>query len=257
MSTTALSQEYRSSAAPPPMIERFLRDRQGLWQQISQEYDLGRLIWQMFLYAAAGLACYGAVMGSASGNPLQVLASALKLPLLFLLTLMVCMPTFYLYNLLFGGHVSARQTLALMLSAITITSIFTLAFAPITLFFLVTVTSFNLFILINMLVLSMSSSVGLLFLIYAVRRFNELAPTDGATLEARESDLHGAAPPPRINPAMVYVWFVIALLIGAQLIWTLQPFFGSTGGGFELFLRPENSNFFRGLRSTLTQLLAG
>lgn len=74
------------------MIERFLRDREGVWRQIRLEYGLNALIGQMLTSSTAALACYGLVMGS-SHSLWQSLASAIKLPILFLLTLAICLPT--------------------------------------------------------------------------------------------------------------------------------------------------------------------
>ena len=99
MSATMLVHEVYAAESPLLIIERFLRDREGVWQQISQEYRLNGLIWQMFLSSTGALAGYGAVIGF-SHSWLQALSSAIKLPIVFLLTLAICLPTLYLFNLL-------------------------------------------------------------------------------------------------------------------------------------------------------------
>src|SRR4029079_16106610 len=90
--------------------------------------------------SALSFVFYGLVMGFSNLTyPLQqALSSAIKLPLLFCLTLAICLPTLYLFNLLFGARLSVRQALAIVLVAITVTAALTLAFAPISLFFLIT-----------------------------------------------------------------------------------------------------------------------
>ncbi|HET6213372.1 MAG TPA: hypothetical protein VFE14_10935, partial [Micromonosporaceae bacterium] len=93
------------------VIERILRDRQGIWQQIVDERDLGQLTTQMLASSAIALAAFGAVLGT-FGGPLMTLTSAVKLPLLFLCTLAICLPTLYLFNLVFGSRLSVRQALA-------------------------------------------------------------------------------------------------------------------------------------------------
>src|SRR6185295_3318160 len=102
-------------------------------------------------------------------------ASACKMPILFLMTLAICLPTLYLFNLLCGGRLSARQALALVLSAITVTAALTLAFAPITLFFMVTAQSYPFFILLNTVILMLTGTVGLSFLISGMRSMNTQA----------------------------------------------------------------------------------
>jgi hypothetical protein len=145
------------------VIERILRDRQSIWQQIVDERDLGGLTVQMLGSSAIALACYGAVLG-AFHSFLMALTSAVKLPLLFLITLAICLPTLYLFNLVFGARLSVRQALALVMVAITVTAMLAVAFAPISLFFLITAPDYAFFKLLNVAILTLSALVGLRFL---------------------------------------------------------------------------------------------
>ncbi|MFG1648658.1 hypothetical protein ACGFIE_01930 [Micromonospora sp. NPDC049275] len=163
----------------PLVIERILRDRQGIWQQIVAEGDLNALTGRMLASSAVALACYGAVLG-AFHSPLMALTSALKLPLLFLVTLAICLPTLYLFNLVFGARLSVRQSLALVMVAITVTSMLAVAFAPISLFFLITAPDYGFFKLLNVAILTLSALVGLRFLTGGMQVLNDhglLAPT--------------------------------------------------------------------------------
>src|SRR6266699_6527578 len=126
------------------VIERLLRDRDSVWRQIIEERGLRQLTVQMLGSSAASLALYGAVLGANYGW-LQALSSAVKLPLLFLATLAICLPTLYLFNLVFGARLSVLQAVTLIMVAITVTSVLTLAFAPISLFFLITAHSYQFF----------------------------------------------------------------------------------------------------------------
>ncbi|MEV7329470.1 hypothetical protein [Micromonospora sp. NPDC093244] len=169
----------------PLVIERILRDRQGIWQQIVAEGDLNALTGRMLASSAIALACYGAVLG-AFHSPLMALTSALKLPLLFLVTLAICLPTLYLFNLVFGARLSVRQSLALVMVAITVTSMLAVAFAPISLFFLITAPDYGFFKLLNVAILTLSALVGLRFLTGGMQVLNDhglLAP-EPATAKA-------------------------------------------------------------------------
>ncbi|MGW5556036.1 hypothetical protein ACWER9_02285 [Micromonospora sp. NPDC003944] len=162
----------------PLVIERILRDRQGIWQQIVAERDLNALTGRMLASSAIALACYGAVLGFFH-SPLMALTSALKLPLLFLVTLAICLPTLYLFNLVFGARLSVRQSLALVMVAITVTSMLAVAFAPISLFFLITANDYGFFKLLNVAILTLSALVGLRFLTGGMQVLNDhglLAP---------------------------------------------------------------------------------
>ena len=154
------------------IIERILRDRAGIWDQIIAERDLPKLILRMLLTSVISLAAYGAVLGASNGW-LQALVSTVKLPLLFLATLAICLPTLYLFNLVFGARLSVLQACALIMVAITVTAVLTFAFAPISLFFLITARSYAFFKLLNVAILALTALVGLRFLTSGMRALNE------------------------------------------------------------------------------------
>jgi len=153
------------------IIERILRDRAGIWDQIIAERDLPKLILRMLLTSAISLAAYGAVLGASNGW-LQALVSTVKLPLLFMATLAICLPTLYLFNLVFGARLSVLQACALIMVAITVTAVLTFAFAPISLFFLITARSYAFFKLLNVAILGLTALVGLRFLTSGMRALN-------------------------------------------------------------------------------------
>jgi hypothetical protein len=154
------------------IIERILRDRAGIWDQIIAERDLPKLILRMLLCSAISLAAYGAVLGASNGW-LQALVSTVKLPLLFLATLAICLPTLYLFNLVFGARLSVLQACALIMVAITVAAVLTFAFAPISLFFLITARSYAFFKLLNVAILALTALIGLRFLTSGMRALNE------------------------------------------------------------------------------------
>jgi hypothetical protein len=154
------------------IIERILRDRAGIWEQIIAERDLPKLILRMLLCSGISLAAYGAVLGASNGW-LQALVSTVKLPLLFLATLAICLPTLYLFNLVFGARLSVLQACALIMVAITVTAVLTFAFAPISLFFLITARSYAFFKLLNVAILALTALIGLRFLTSGMRALNQ------------------------------------------------------------------------------------
>ena len=203
----------RRNASRPAVIERILRDRRSIWQQIVEERDLNRLTGQMLASSAIALACYGAVLGFFH-SPLMALTSAVKLPLLFLVTLAICLPTLYLFNLVFGARLSMRQSLSLVMVAITVTAMLAVAFAPISLFFLITAPDYGFFKLLNVAILALSALVGLRFLTGGMQVLNDhglLAPEAAkATVDERQRPARQACRPrclpgrrrlPRRSPA--------------------------------------------------------
>jgi hypothetical protein len=187
------------------VIERILRDRQGIWQQVVEDRSLARLTSQMLLSSVVALACYGAVLGSFH-SVLMALTSAVKLPLLFLVTLAICLPTLYLFNLVFGARLSVRQSLALVMVALTVTAMLAVAFAPIALFFLITAPDYGFFKLLNVAILALSALVGLRFLTGGMRVLNEhglLAPEKPAVEAPAETSAAAPATTPAATPAAV------------------------------------------------------
>jgi hypothetical protein len=275
------------------VIERILRDRQGIWQQVVEDRDLPRLTAQMLLSSVVALAVYGAVLGSFH-SVLMALTSAVKLPLLFLVTLAICLPTLYLFNLVFGARLSIRQSLSLVMVALTVTAMLALAFAPISLFFLITAPDYGFFKLLNVAILGLSALVGLRFLTGGMRVLNDHgllapkveAPAEAAvvTAPATHPELvaagNGAAPGPPVKvppgytltpvrplgpeprppaqstpPSMtlLYVWIFLFGFVGTQLAWTLRPFFGSPGMKFSLY-REIDGNFYGEIFRTISHL---
>ncbi|MGI8914175.1 MAG: actin-binding WH2 domain-containing protein [Chloroflexota bacterium] len=182
------------------------------------------------------LAIYGAVMGS-THSLWQALSSAVKLPVLFLATLIVCAPTLYFFNLIFGSRQSLSQNIALMLTAITVTAVVLLSFAPIVLFFLLTSSNYQFFKLLNVGVFGVAGLIGVLFLAQGMRVVSRSGTEDmGARL------------------AVVRLWIIVYAFVGSQVAWTLRPFVGAPSMQFELF-RQLGGNFYTNIFASIGELL--
>jgi hypothetical protein len=263
------------------VIERLLRDREGVWQQIIDERDLRGLTGQMLGSCVVSLALYGAVLG-ASNSWAQAASSAVKLPLLFLATLAICLPTLYLFNLVFGAKLSMMQAVTLILVSVTVTSVLTLAFAPISLFFLISAHNYAFFKLLNVAILALTAVVGLRFLTSGMRALNDhqqvralppaqpaapvpnggVATEDGAVAVKTAPVMVAAPAPPRPLPqrsnsmSLLYVWILLFGFVGTQLAWTLRPFFGDPGRPFALFRHIEGT-FYADILQTIARLFTG
>ncbi len=218
------------------LIETILRDRQAVFADIRRGANLQASIRTMLVYSAVFLALYGGVMGS-THSVLQALSSALKLPLLFLTTLLVCAPALYFFNLIFGSNQSLSQNMALMLTAITITSVVLLSLAPIVIFFLLTSSSYQFFKLLNVGVFTVAGLVGVAYLAQGMRAISG-----------------GRAEGARARANLVRLWILIYAFVGSQAAWTLRPFVGAPSMKFE-FLRPLGGNFYANIFVSIGELL--
>ena len=218
------------------IIETILRNRHQFFAEIREGVDLGRKMRAMLISSIAFFALYGAVMGS-THSLWQALSSAVKLPLLFLATLVVCSPTLYFFNLIFGSSQSLTQNFTVILTAITVTAVLLLSFAPIVLFFLLTTSQYQFFKLLNVGVFTIAGLVGVIFLSQGMRVVSA-AGKEGAV--ARRN--------------VVRLWILIYAFVGSQMAWTLRPFIGAPGLLFELF-RQLGGNFYANIFASFGEIL--
>jgi hypothetical protein len=188
----------------------------------------------MLISSLAFLALYGAVMGS-THSLWQALSSAVKLPVLFLATLFICAPTLYFFNVLFGSSQSMTQNVALILTAVTVTAVLLLSFAPITLFFLLTTSQYQFFKLLNVGIFTVSGVMGVIFLGQGMR----IVAAEASGVLARRRVLR--------------FWMFLYAFVGSQLAWTIRPFIGAPSVEFELF-RQLGGNFYSNLFASLGEL---
>jgi hypothetical protein len=220
------------------IVEAILRDRQRIFAEIRDGQALGDKMRAMLISSAAFLALYGAVMGS-THSLWQALSSAAKLPILFMATLIICAPTLYFFNLIFGSDQSLGQNVALIMTAITVTAVVLLSFAPIVLFFLLTGSNSNyqFFKLLNVGVFIVAGLVGVRFLAQGMR-----------VVSARGKEATGT------RLSVVRLWIVVYAFVGSQVAWTLRPFVGAPSMKFELF-RQLGGNFYANIMASIGELL--
>lgn len=217
------------------VVESILRNRQHFFVEIRDGIGLRRKIGAMILSSVVFSLVYGAVLGSSNGV-LQALSSAIKLPVLFLATLAICSPTLYFFQILFGSRQTITQSFALMLTAITVTSVLLLSFAPVTLFFLLTTSHYQLFKLLNVLVLTIAGFRGVAFL------------SQGIKIVAVNEQGAGA------RRTVVRAWVLLYALVGSQVAWALRPFVGAPSLPFELF-RNLGGSFYSNIFASLGEIL--
>lgn len=85
------------------ILMHFLRDRSQFLEEISQGKKLENKIISLLISSSVFLAIYGTIVGS-FGGWLQMFASAIKLPALYLLTLIICLPTLCLFDVISGSQ---------------------------------------------------------------------------------------------------------------------------------------------------------
>lgn len=219
------------------VVETILRDRHQFFEEIREGIGVQQKTRSMVVSTAAFLAVYGAVLGS-THSLIQALSSAAKLPILFLITLAICVPALYVLSVLFGASQRLTQSIALVLSAITVTAVLLLSFAPITFFFMLTTSGYQFFKLLNVLFFVIAGSLGMVFLSQGVQVVSTSDKQEGV----------------KMRRLLLYVWIVLYAFVGSQMAWTLRPFIGYPDAKFEL-VRELGGNFYSNVLISLGEVL--
>jgi hypothetical protein len=197
---------------------------------------------------------YAVVRGGAWSG-LQLLATALKVPLLFLLTLVVTLPSLYVLSALARSRLSYTHTVRLLLAAVTVNLALLASFGPVTAFFTLSTESYPFMILLNVAFFTVSGLVGLKFLRTSLDIVFEAEPDEPAPVPPTQApsprppaaNLPPLPPlgPRRHDPAarVFRTWTLIYAVVGAQMGWILRPFIGAPSEPFQWF-RERQSNFF-------------
>ncbi|MFQ3619260.1 MAG: actin-binding WH2 domain-containing protein [Cyanobacteriota bacterium] len=157
-----------------------LRDRPDFIEDIRRNIKVERKSVSLLISSCFFFAIYGAIIGSSS-SWMQMIASAIKLPALYLITLVICLPTLFFFDVLFGSRLKFGQYVALLMTAMATISVLLFSFAPITLFFLISVHDYTFFQLLNVGIFGLTGLVGTRLFYHGMR---SLAERDALRLQA-------------------------------------------------------------------------
>ncbi len=213
-----------------------LREPQRFLDELKAGQGLGDKAVALVAFCLVFFGAFGAVLGASSGV-VQALVSAVKLPLLFLLTMVICFPTLHILNLLFGAKHSTGQLAVLLVASLAATGTILVGFLPVSLFFLMTNDSYSFFKLLNVAILAIAAFYGVRFLANGMRTLH-----DG--LDQRQA--------PNRNSVLT-LWILLYAFVGSQLAWVTRPYFGVPDMQFEVF-RAQRGNFFVDIVDALQEL---
>lgn len=206
-------------------------------------------------------AFYGACAGSyplirgVHDGWMQMVASAVKLPMLFILTLLVTLPSLYVFSSLVGSRLTASSVLRLLVAAIGVMLAVLASLGPIVVFFALSTSSYPFMVLLNVATGTIAGVLGLSFLLRTLHRLmvaQEPAMVtpleegeqyeDGQVATVSPLEMEGQKTDRRARNVF-NIWTVVFALVGAQMSWVLRPLIGSPSTPFEWF-RHQEGNFF-------------
>ena len=120
-------------------------------------------------FAGLCMGSFAVVRGGVDGL-LQMLASAIKLPMLFVLTLVVTFPSLYVFNALVGSRLTWESVLRLLVAANGVIFAVFASLGPIIVFFGLSTTSYPFMKMLNVLAAGVGGVLGLAFLLRTLHR---------------------------------------------------------------------------------------
>ena len=217
----------------------------------------------------------------------QIVASMVKVPLLFFLTLLVTLPSLYVFNALVGSRLTLATVVRLLVASLGVMVAVLASLGPIVAFFSVSTTSYPFMLLFNVVVCGVSGALGLSFLLQTLHRLSILDSQPARVLTADErrpafeqrinefdsgsaqpssEGLEPVEPASALDPVenrvlgkhvktVFNLWVIVFALVGAQMGWVLRPFIGNPDMPFTWF-RGRESNFFQAVLHTFQSLFS-
>lgn len=186
----------------------------------------------LFFLSFLSFAIFGCMIGS-SHSILQGALSAAKLPSLFYITGAICFPTLYIFLSLFGIKLSLKGLMHFCVITISIMSLILIAFAPVSLFFLVVGTHYQVYKMINVAMMAVAGLSG----VYIVKQY--ILSNSPADLPQASTDRASF---------FINAWLLMFALIGANLGFAISPVFGDPTAPL-IFFTDADQNFFTHLFS--------
>jgi hypothetical protein len=204
---------------------RGFQNRDEFFEKLGSEQDVWRTIGDelVLLFLFSGV--YGIVMGSYNGF-LQAISSGIKVPLLFVLTVLIAFPAFFILQHALGSRLGFWQMLKIILAGFVMLVLVMASFAPIVIFFLITGGNYSFLKLLHVAIFGLAGFFGMKMVL------------DGLKFCCEKKAVY-----PKTGVVVFRFWIVLLAFVGMQLAWNLRPFIGSRALPFE-FVRSREGNFY-------------
>ena len=232
---------FRSTAPPIPALLRGEPDALKEWVEQTQPRGLGFCVGVIFI--GAGL--FGFAMGWWR-SPLQAGYTALKFPLIIMLTTVGNGLLNAMLAPLLGLNIPFRQSLLALLISFTIAAVILCGFSPL-IFFLIwnapplsagAEQSWDAYSFIQLALVIVIAFAGIAANLRLIQLLNRLSGS--VTISRR----------------VLFAWLAGNLFLGSHLSWNLRPFIGSPGLPVQ-FVRPDalHGNFYEAVFHSLSRVL--
>lgn len=212
-----------------------LQNKDEFFDKIAHDKNIGRRIWQLTVTLIGLTFFYGLIMGSYSGF-LQALTAGVKVPVLFLLSLLVCFPALFILQFILGSKMKLAQMTTIILSGFVLTGAILVSFTPIVLLFVLTAGNYHFLQLLHVAVFVLAGVFGMKTVLDALK------------FSCEQKNVY-----PRTGVVVFRFWVVILAFVGIQLAWNLRPFLADKTEPYALFRKYEG-NFYTAVLYSIERL---
>lgn len=217
-----------------PEVFQIFQNTESYFEERNREQSK-KLILNQLLIICTFAFLYGVVMGSYY-SILQSFVAGIKVIVLFVGTLLICFPSFYVIQQVLGSKMSFRQMLIVVLSGFVLTAAIALSFSPIIVLFQLTGGNYHFLQLLHVAIFAFSGFFGMKLMINALK------------FACEKRNIY-----PQIGVTVFRVWVIILAFVSIQLAWNLRPFLCDKNEEFKLFRKYEG-NFYTAIVYSFQQL---
>ena len=196
-----------------------------------------KLIINQVLIICAFTFIYGVVMGSYH-SVIQSVVAGVKVLVLFICTLIICFPSFFVIQQVLGSKMNFRQMIVIVLSGFVLTSSIAISFSPIVIFFQITGDNYHFLQLLHVAIFLFSGFFGMRLMVDALK------------FACDKKSIY-----PQIGVSVFRIWIIIFAFVGIQLAWNLRPFLSDKNEDFKMFRKYEG-NFYTAITYSVKQILS-
>jgi hypothetical protein len=217
-------------------VFKVFQNKESYFGDINKQQS-NRLIINQIVLICLFAFMYGMVMGSYHSF-IQSVVTGLKVIILFLSTVIICFPSFFIIQQVLGSKMSFRQMIVIVLSGVMLTATIALSFAPIVIVFQVTGGNYHFLQLLHVAIFIFAGVFGMRLMVDALKYACE------------NKNIY-----PQIGVTVFRIWIIILAFVGVQLAWNLRPFLCEKQEEFKFFRKYEG-NFYTAIVYSVEQLLS-
>ncbi|MEI7492705.1 MAG: hypothetical protein WCK92_14990 [Bacteroidota bacterium] len=216
-------------------VFQIFQNKESFFGEI-QKTKSNRLILTQLLIICLFAFLYGVVMGSYHSFT-QSLVAGVKVIILFLSTVILCFPSFFIIQQVLGSKMSFRQMMMIVLGGVVLTATIALSFAPIVIVFQVTGGNYHFLQLLHVAIFIFAGIFGMKLMVDALK------------YACDQKNIY-----PQIGVTVFRIWVIILAFVGIQLAWNLRPFLCEKNEEFKWFRKYEG-NFYTAIVYSVEQIV--